>query len=37
MTNEDISLGNELSSGVFMIQSTYGNKISIMKVTKIQQ
>jgi hypothetical protein len=35
-TNQDIVLGSELKSGLYIVRASYGNKMSLIKVTKIE-
>jgi endo-1,4-beta-D-glucanase Y len=36
-TNEDIKLGSELRSGMYIVRASYGNKMSLIKLTKIEE
>jgi endo-1,4-beta-D-glucanase Y len=35
-TNEDIKLGSELKPGLYIVRATYGSKMSLIKVTKVE-
>jgi hypothetical protein len=34
-TNQDITLGKDLSGGVYLVQVTYQNRIQVIKLVKI--
>ena len=35
-TNEDITIGQQLSSGVYIVQLVYANKVQVVKLVKVQ-